>query len=194
MELENHFLRLAKARTTVYEFSQKPVGEEQVHTVLEAGRWAPSAWNLQPWHFVVVRDPARIRRMVSRCAYGVFHTPPPVLIAIILRTARWLKHGHFGGGERKLDRLSYPEAYLSVGLPALNMALQAQDLGIGSCLLTPDEYETPQELGVRDPDRLVLVVGLGYEEEGAFRKKNPRRPLSEMVSLERDGGPSAQIE
>ena len=43
-------------RKTIRRFSSRPVAEELVGEILEAGRRAPSASNTQPWRFVVVRD------------------------------------------------------------------------------------------------------------------------------------------
>ena len=51
-----NFLALAKARKTVYEFTEKKVSEADLGKILEAARWAPSANNIQPWHFIVVED------------------------------------------------------------------------------------------------------------------------------------------
>ena len=45
-----------RTRRTVREFKPDPVPDEIVHTILQAGRWAPSSSNTQPWHFVVVRN------------------------------------------------------------------------------------------------------------------------------------------
>lgn len=54
------FLSLAKKRKTTYEFSDKLVNDSDIVKILEAGRWAPSCTNTQPWHFIVVKDKKKI--------------------------------------------------------------------------------------------------------------------------------------
>ncbi len=185
LALKDGFLSLAQARTTVYEFSTRLISDEELYYILESGRWAPSAGNIQPWHFVVIRDKAVIHRIIKDCPYGEFHNDPPLLVALVLCSKTW-----FGAGHRiikKLGRVSYPEAYLSMGLPAMNMALAAQSLGIGSCMLTPDNVKAAKLLRTAPDDRVVLFLGLGYEKEGGFVKKAERKELDQLLSFETFG-------
>ncbi len=50
------FLQLVKSRRTIRRFKSAPVPDEYVDKIIEAARWAPSGFNLQPWEFVVIRD------------------------------------------------------------------------------------------------------------------------------------------
>lgn len=50
------FLALVKKRRTIRRFKSDPVPDEYVNKIIEAARWAPSGYNLQPWEFVVVKD------------------------------------------------------------------------------------------------------------------------------------------
>jgi len=54
----DEFLELVKSRRSVRRFKPDPVPEEYIDKLLEAARWAPSGFNMQPWEFVVVRDQA----------------------------------------------------------------------------------------------------------------------------------------
>ena len=56
-------LELLKTRRSIRKFKPDPVPKEQVEMILEAARWAPSGDNAQPWRFVVVTDPEKIRRL-----------------------------------------------------------------------------------------------------------------------------------
>ena len=51
------FLKLIKSRRSIREIKPDPVPDEYIEKILEAARWAPSGFNMQPWEFVVVRDP-----------------------------------------------------------------------------------------------------------------------------------------
>ncbi|MFC1901977.1 nitroreductase family protein [Chloroflexota bacterium] len=50
------FLELVKKRRSIHRFKPDPVPDEYIDQIIEAARWAPSGFNLQPWEFVVVRD------------------------------------------------------------------------------------------------------------------------------------------
>ena len=50
------FLELVKARRTIRRFKPDPIPDEYVDKIIEAARWAPSGFNMQPWEFVVIRD------------------------------------------------------------------------------------------------------------------------------------------
>jgi nitroreductase len=51
----NSFLELAKKRRTIRRFKPDPIPDEYVDKIIEAARWAPSGFNLQPWEFVVIK-------------------------------------------------------------------------------------------------------------------------------------------
>ena len=61
------FLELIKARRSTRRFKPDPVPDEYVDRIVEAGRWAPSGFNQQPWEFVVVRDPTLREGIVRIC-------------------------------------------------------------------------------------------------------------------------------
>lgn len=50
------FLELVKRRRSIRKFKTDPIPDETIEKIIEAARWAPSGFNLQPWEFVVVRD------------------------------------------------------------------------------------------------------------------------------------------
>jgi nitroreductase len=61
------FLELIKARRSTRRFRPDPVPDEYIDRIVEAGRWAPSGFNQQPWEFVVVRDPRLKEGIVRIC-------------------------------------------------------------------------------------------------------------------------------
>ena len=50
------FLDLVKKRRSIRSFKADPVADSDIEKIIEAARWAPSGFNLQPWEFVVVKD------------------------------------------------------------------------------------------------------------------------------------------
>ncbi|MFO8028456.1 MAG: nitroreductase family protein [Cyclonatronaceae bacterium] len=67
IERSRSFLQLMKKRRTVREFSEEPVPDEVIRNCVEAAGTAPSGAHMQPWHFVVVRDPD-IRKQIRLAA------------------------------------------------------------------------------------------------------------------------------
>jgi nitroreductase len=55
MDYEN-FLDLVKHRRTIRRFRPDPIPDDYIDKIIEAARWAPSGYNMQPWEFVVIRD------------------------------------------------------------------------------------------------------------------------------------------
>lgn len=176
----NYFLNLAKTRKTTYEFSDKKVKQSDIKKILEAARWAPSCSNVQPWQFIVVKNKERISELMKTAFYGAFHTNPPIIIAIVLVNECWKDSEH----RCDLDsKLGIYEGFLCIGMSALNMILEAQELGIASALLSPHQ-NIIKTLRGRKGDFIPLMVAFGYEKKKAFQKKRERKELKKLVSGE----------
>jgi nitroreductase len=168
------FTELAKTRRTVYEFAPRRPSKRMVDAVLEAGRWAPSALNAQPWRFILVEDPARIGRLMQECFFGGFHSYPPVLVALVLESP--LQEGK-GASKAVVAR----NGLMGLGGAALSMAFAATAQGLDSCMLSPDSSAVNRLLSVPKGADTVLLLGLGFERKGAFRPMRSRRPRDETV-------------
>ena len=105
------------ARKSVRAYESTPVPKEVLEKVLEAGRVAPSAANIQPWHFIVVTD-AEKRKVISRGPYAKFVTQSPVVIVACgnaKTSAKWHE--------------------IDVSLAIENMVLAATSLELGTCCI-----------------------------------------------------------
>ena len=178
------FSKLVKMRKTTFEFSEKDVSDAHIMKMIEAARWAPSCTNSQPWHFIVIKNKKTIDALMDHVNYGFFHGDPRVIVAAILLQKRCAGSGHacFRGKDSAMH-----DTFASVGIAVEHMALQATELGIGSCILTP-EQNVKKILGVKKEDVVPLVIGLGYEKKGAFKRKRERLDLKDLVSYERFKG------
>lgn len=175
------FLKIARTRKTTYEFLTKKVDEGHIIKIMEAGRWAPSCSNSQPWHFIVVKDKERIKKMIDSASYGAFHTDPPLLIVFVLDSECWETSDHRC---IKNDKLGTMEAYLCIAMPALSMVFEATSLGIQSCILTPEQNISSKILKLNKGDQVPIMIGLGYEKPGSFQKKRTRKELKDLTSYE----------
>lgn len=179
------FIDLVKKRKTTFEFSDKDVSEAAINKMLEAGRWAPSCTNAQPWHFIVIRDEKTIEKLMDHVTYGFFHSSPKVMIATVLiqDLCNGPNHVCFRGEDSGVH-----DTYMSIGIATYNMIMEARELGVDSCLLTPKQAPVKKILKVKDLDAVPLIIGLGYEDKKAFKRTRERRELKEMVSYEHYGG------
>jgi len=159
-------------RRSVRAYDARPVPEEVLNRVLEAGRLAPSAMNYQPWHFVVVRN-AEKRKTLSDGRYAKFLTQSPVVIV--------------GLGDKK----SSPEWHVVDTTIALQqMALAATEEGLGTCWIGSFyEDRVKEALGVPDRYEVVAMLAVGYPKDNADLRAVPvkaknRKELGKIVSYD----------
>jgi nitroreductase len=159
-----------RARRNVRRYAGRPIAQDQLDQVLEAGRRSPSASNWQPWDFVVVtsRDSlARLARVWRGAAYVAGSAAAVALIAPVSEDPR----------ER--DRCQY-----DLGQATMSIMLAAADLGIGSGHAAVTDQQLARELlGFPDGRYCAYLIALGYP---AGRPLAPvtrpdRRPFSEVV-------------
>ncbi len=175
------FIDLVKQRKTTYEFSDKGLDIKKIYKILDAGRWSPSCINSQPWKFIVIQNKLKINQLMSCANYGEFHSNPQIIIAIILRSklCRGKDHSCYRGKDSGVH-----DSYMSCGIAVYAMALEATDIGVDSCILTPKQKEVKKILHVNKEDAVPLLLGLGYESKNAFQKRRERKSLKEIVCYE----------
>jgi len=183
----------------------RPVPDELIETLLEAGRWAPSAGNSQPWDFIVIRDPGTREKIVEifkaqmrdkleieevargqrrRVNPGVDfrHAPVHILVLGDPRTNDAYPM------RTKLDKWE-PHFFSSLANCVLQILLTAEALGLGSMYIS--DVASPyfsvmlrSLLGIPDPLHLYHLLPVGFVEPSPTIH-HPRRPLEEMVHYER---------
>ena len=162
-------------RLTVREYTADPVPDEVVHKLLEAGRLSPSSQNLQPWHFVVIRNADTIRQLGEMATQGPFIGGAPLAIAIVTDDT--------------------PRAPLDAGRAIQQMELVAWEAGLGTCFVgirdAAQNAAIKELLGI--PDHLVLltVLPFGYRKSANMGRRGVRnrKRLSEIAHGERFGEP-----
>jgi nitroreductase len=159
-----------RARRNVRNYRPDPISDSDLERIVEAGWRAPSAKNSQPWDFVVVTDPNRLREL-STVWQGAGHiaTAPAaiVLVAPVPPDER----------RRMLDRYDLGQATMA-------MTVAAADLGIGTGHSSVGDQDKARAiLGVPDDHTVAYLLGVGYpadRELAPIRKPN-RRPFDEVV-------------
>jgi len=165
-------LEAIRSRRSIRVFEDRPVEEEKLMRVLEAGRLAPSARNMQERKFVVVRDRTTRRRLMEAAMRQSFVAKAPVVIAAC---------GTIVDHVMACGQPSYP---IDVAIAVDHMTLQAVEEGLGTCWVCAfSEEEVKSILGIPEGVRVVALLALGYPAEGPPPRS--RRPLEEVVCFER---------
>jgi nitroreductase len=156
----------------VREYDGRPIPEETVQRIVEAGRLTGSSMNGQPWHFVVVQDPETLRQIGALSPYGPYIAQAPLAIAIVLDDSRY--------------------AVSDASRAAQDMLLTAWDEGIGGNWVGFGGMpEIKDLLGIPADKELLAILPFGYPARPVGKGKKRRKPLSEVAYRERWGEPFA---
>ncbi len=141
--------------------------------ILGAARLAPSANNIQPWKFIVVRDEERKRKIAEFCMGQSFIAEAPVVIvACGLPTP-----SRIGGYSTS--------TLVDVSIAVDHLTLAAAALGVGSCWIGAfDNIKLKRLLRVPEEVQIVAVIPLGYPLK-EVKSKKVRKDLNELVCWER---------
>ena len=166
------FKEVVKNRYSCKKFSDKQVEGKKLTAILEAGRLAPTAKNLQEQHVYVVQSAEMLARLdtVTPCRYGA----PTVLVVAFDRD----------------NVFTYPGGRQTSGMEdaaivATHMILAAADEGVDSCWLNFfDPEKVAAALCLPENEDVLMLMDLGYAAEGAgpLPKHTERKPLEETVS------------
>ena len=167
------FKEVVKNRYSCKKYSDRQVEEEKLSAILNAGRLAPTAKNLQEQHVYVLRSADALAKVdaVTPCRYGA----PTVLVV-----AFDSKNVYTYPGDKRDSGVE------DATIVATHMILAAADEGVDSCWvnnLDPDKLAT--SLGLPENEVILMVMDLGYAAEGAGPLPNHsrRKPLEETVTF-----------
>jgi len=162
-------LNLLKSRRSIRIYQDKPIPQDLLLQILEAGRWAPTGANLQPWHFVVVSD-QETRERIGEVARFFFikssHVEKAPVLLVLGFDTRKGKYGRY-----------------DVTLAGGNMMTMATSLGLGTCWIGAfDEKKVKEILDIPENIEVIGLITLGYSEEKA--EAPPRVELEKIVHWE----------
>jgi nitroreductase len=167
-------LETISLRRSVRKYLGDPVPDEVLGRVLEAARLAPSAKNIQPWKFIVVRDPGK-RLDLAKAAFnqGYLAEAPLVVAACGLTEIAYPRQGGFMN--------SWP---IDVTIAFEHLILQAAEEGLGTCWIGAfNEAAARVVLGVPEGVRIMAMTPLGWPAESPPARG--RKAMAEIVSYEK---------
>lgn len=159
-------LEALKTRRSVREYSPEPVPRKVVEDLVDCGRLAATARNVQPWEFVAVTDAATRKQLARTVQTGKFIADAPVCIAVFCKEAKY---------------------YLEDGSAAVqNLLVAARAHGLGSCWVAGDKKPYAEEvrrfLGAPGGFKLVALVAVGKAKSTPAPSK---RSLGELLHWEK---------
>ncbi len=166
-------LGLIKTRRSIRKFTGQEIEKEKVEKILEAGRWAPSGKNNQPWKFYLAKEKSELSELAELTVDAEIIKNAKLCICVFLDK------------DLMYDRTKDCQA---IGACIQNMLLTAHSLGLGACWLgeiLKNKEKVNQILNL--PERpaspaggheLMAVVAFGYPAE---KPKSTRKPLKDLV-------------
>lgn len=162
-------LETIRTRRSVRKYTDKAVSDKDLDVILEAGRWAPSGLNNQPWRFAVVRKEETKHKLAMATKYSSIVSGASALIAVFLdQTVSY-------------DRTKDVQ---SSGACIQNMLLQAHSLGLGACWLgqiLANRHQVELAVGASEHLELMAVIAVGHPSSTS--QSSRRSELEELVFL-----------
>lgn len=156
------------ARRSVREYTTRPVEEEKLARILEAGRLAPTARNQQDWRILVVSDPELKERLIDEASpHQPFLRQAPLLLAACALNPSYVM------------RCGHPSYLIDLAIVLDHVSLQAVREGLGTCWIGSfDEKKAKAVLRVPDAVRIVELMSLGYPQSQPAARE--RKSVAEL--------------
>lgn len=165
------FKELIKQRSSVRSYEDKVVSRDIIETILDAGRLAPSAKNLQPWYFVVVQDEnlEKVKKCYGREWISVVST---IIVICADYKNSWIR----ADGKNHAD--------IDCAIAIDHMTLSAAEKGLGTCWICKfDAFKCAEILNCPEGIAPVALLPIGYPLDSE-KKNKKRKELKEIVIKE----------
>lgn len=170
------FIELAKKRYSCRKYQDKEVEKEKISQVLEAARIAPSAKNLQPWHFVVIHEEENLKR-IKGCYKGRWiQSAPYIIVACGDHKSSW--HRSDGKIHTNID----------VAIAVDHLTLAATDIGLATCWICKfDVMKCSEILELPEGIEPIAMIPIGYpaDKVDINRHRNDRDNIANIVHKEK---------
>ncbi len=171
------FAESIRVRRSVRGFLPRPVAREHLLAILEAGRLAPSACNLQPWRFVVVTERKELDRLAACYTRDWFRSAPVAIVVCADHERSW----------KRADGKDHADVDAAIAVD--HMTLAAVGLGLGTCWICAFDAEALRAC-LRLPPSMepIVLLPLGYPDaNAAAATPQPRKALEDVVQWGLEG-------
>jgi nitroreductase len=166
------FHELARNRYSCRSYLNQPVEDDKVVHVLDAARLAPSAKNLQPWHFVVIQERENLEKIYACYAGNWLRTAPMVIVAC----------GDHKGAWYRPDGKNHTDIDLAIAIDHLTLA--ATDIGLATCWICNfDVLKCAKILQLPEGVEPIAIIPLGYpaDQPDTTRHGVKRKKLDDII-------------
>jgi len=173
-----NFTELVLKRESCRNFSGQVVTNEQIKKCIDTARLAPSACNSQPWHFYAAVSEgkcAEIAEATQRLGSNKFAEKAGGFIVIVEEPAIL---------STKLYNISQQKyAQMDVGIVTAHLCYAATEQGLSTCILGSfNEEKLAEVVGIKDEEKIRLVLAVGYAQNDILREKK-RRITDEILTF-----------
>jgi nitroreductase len=169
------YTELIRRRESIRNYDpERPVAEEVIRKILDAGRLAPSACNNQPWRFLVISSPGMLEKVRSCYHREWFRDAPHILVIIGSKDEAW-KRGFDG----------YNSVETDVTIAMTHLILAAENEGVATCWIANYDPDKLNSVLNPAPDQIIYgMTPLGYPKAGFKRGGNKKRKsLNEIAEF-----------
>ena len=172
----HRFAEVVKRRAMIRSYKSDPVPEEKIQQLLKYAVRAPSAGNLQPWEFIVVKSPEVRARLAEATGKQLSVVTAPVTIV----TCADIQRGGKSGGRGSFFSL------VDTSFASLLILLGAVEQGLGACFVgSYDPEAVAKLLALPEYVRPVGLITIGYPAEQPQKPKTPHLPLKKVVHVDK---------
>lgn len=181
------FMEVVDQRVSVRAFIKKEVADDMIFQILSCGHKAPTGGNIQPWEFIIIKNPSLKQEIVKTTFVGndehssktqAWMLNAPVFIVVCADVERSMARY----GKKAAESL----VYLDCSACIENMLLASVDLHLASCYVSGfRENELTSVLGLPDGVIPVAVIPIGYP--AGLTEKRTKRPLESLIHHETFG-------
>ena len=166
------FWTVLKTRRSIRAYCDRPVAEDLLQKVLEAARLAPSTFNLQPWRFIVVTDPATRAQLAKLAQDQEFVAKAPVVIVCLGK--------HY---DQAYNWMGDKMFLLDVAIAVDHLTLAARAEGLGTCWIGAFPNDSMKQLLAVPPGfDVVALTPLGFPAaEELFSAQTERLPMEQIA-------------
>ncbi|MDR3261426.1 MAG: nitroreductase family protein [Tannerella sp.] len=167
---------LIQKRCSVRSYSSRPVEKEKLDYILEAARLAPSACNLQPWRFVVIRSPEGKTKIQACYERDWFKTAPLFILVCSDHTHSW---------KRPFDGKDHAD--IDAAIATEHLCLAATEQGLGTCWVCHfDTEQCVRSFHLPEGIEPVAIIPVGYPAEPDLFERTPkkRKPAEDVIVTE----------
>jgi nitroreductase len=166
---------LIQSRESIRNYDpNRPVGKKILINILDAGRIAPSACNIQPWKFLLISSTELLQKVKECYNRDWFKDAPHILVITGYKDQAWI---------RSYDGYNSIETDAAIALT--HIILAAENEGVGTCWIAHyNPLQLKETLNLDDNQIIFGITPLGYPKQGFVKTLNKKRkPLSEIAEF-----------